>query len=252
MSSFPPGRLAGKRCVVTGAAQGIALAATKAFLREGAQVMAVDVNKDKLDAMSDAPGLTRRVLDVRDREGVMKLAQDYQGVNVLFNCAGYVHIGTIMESSLEDWEKSFDVNVTSMLHFIHAFVPQMRAAGGGSVINMASVVSHLGAVPQRGVYGATKAAVVGLTKGLATEEIRNNIRVNAVCPGPVATEAFQDRAGSEENVDTEVRKKVCERLLGRLPTAEELTGLLVYLASDESWNQTGSVVTCDGGFSCVF
>lgn len=246
-------RLAGKRCVVTGAAQGIAWAATQAFLREGAEVMAVDVNEEKLNALPDLPGLSRRVMDVRDRGAIMRLAEDFKGVNVLFNCAGYVHMQRILETTVEDWDKSFDVNVKSMFHFTQAFLPQMQQAGGGSVINMSSVVSHVIGLSQRGVYGATKAAVVGFTKGLASEHIREGIRVNVVCPGPIETQAFVGRSTSDDteqkDIDVHVKRRVDEDLMGRLAKPEELTGLLIYLASDESWCNTGNVFVCDSGYS---
>lgn len=243
------GRLAGKRCVVTGAAQGIAWAATKAFLKEGAEVMAIDVDAEKLNSLPTLPGLTTRHLDVRDRAGVMQLAKDYQGVNVLFNCTGFVYSGTVMDITMEDWDKVFDINVKAMMHFIQAFVPQMKASGGGSVINMGSICSNVSGILMRGPYGASKAAVVGLTKGLALELIRDNIRVNVVEPGPVATESFQNRSGDAEDSDKDLIDRVEQRLMGKLPEGKDIAGLIVFLASDESWNCTGTEFLIDGGFT---
>ncbi|KAK4326028.1 hypothetical protein Pmani_003451 [Petrolisthes manimaculis] len=253
-SSVPSatGRLAGKRCVVTAAAQGIGLATVEAFLREGAAlVVAVDINQEKLNQLaSQSSRVTCRVLDVSDGTGIRALAKEFPDINVLFNCAGIVTNKTFLETTEEEWDQAFDVNVKSMFHTIQAFLPQMLSSeDGGSIINMGSVASTLRGIPMRSLYGSTKAAVIGLTKGVARDYIRQRIRCNVVCPSPVATPSYDVRKQNDQDSDMELCKHIVDNLTGRLASADEVANLCVYLASDESSYHTGNVFTIDGGFN---
>ncbi|KAK3877919.1 hypothetical protein Pcinc_017387 [Petrolisthes cinctipes] len=204
-SSVPSatGKLAGKRCVVTAAAQGIGLATVEAFLREGAAlVVAVDINQEKLNQLASQSRVACRVLDVSDGAGIRALAKEFLDINVLFNCAGIVTNQTFLETTEEEWDKDFDVNVKSMFHTIQAFLPQMLSSGdGGSIINMGSVASTLRGIPRCSLYGATKAAVIGLTKGVARDYIRQRIRCNVVCPSPVATPSYNVKKQNYQDSD---------------------------------------------------
>lgn len=244
-----PGRLKGKRCLVTAAAQGIGRATVLAFLREGASlVVAVDINKEKLQTLEGIEGVLTKNLDVRDGVGIRALAQEIKDIDVLFNCAGYVHQGCILSTTEEQWDFSFDVNVKSMYHFIQAFLPTMLEKHRGSIINMSSAASTLRGIEQRTVYGATKAAVIGLTKGVARDCVRNGVRCNVVCPAPVATESYKERCQDLEDSDKDHIQYIEGKLMGRLATPEEVANLCVYLASDEASYHTGNVFTIDGGF----
>nr|XP_045614091.1 3-hydroxybutyrate dehydrogenase type 2-like [Procambarus clarkii] len=243
------GRLAGKKIVLTAAAQGIGRATLEAFLREGASlVVAIDINGEKLQELSSKSGVECRVLDVRDGDGIRALAQSFTDIDVLFNCAGYVHQGNILETTEERWDYSFDVNVKSMFHFIQAFLPQMIEKGGGSIINMSSVASTLRGIQSRCVYGATKAAVIGLTKAVARDHVRQGVRCNVICPSPVATPSFTERSHDLNDSDKDHIDYIQDIMIGRLAYPEEVANLCVYLASDESSYHTGNVFTIDGGF----
>lgn len=242
------GRLDGKIVVLTAAAQGIGRASAEAFLREGAHVIATDIQKDKLEELKTL-GADCRVLDVTDGSAVEAFVATLGKVDVLFNCAGFVFNGTILDTSEKDWDFSFDLNVKSMYRLCKLIVPKMVAQGAGNIINMSSVASSIKGAPGRFVYGCTKAAVIGLTKALAVDFVSNKIRVNCVCPGTVDTPSLEDRINALPN-PTEARKDfIARQKLGRLCTAEEIAHLVVYLASDESAFVTGQEFVIDGGWS---
>ena len=249
------GRLDGKRAFLTAAGQGIGRATAEAFAREGAEVIATDVDLSKLDGLDVA---RREALNVLDTQAVEKLAASVGEIDVLFNCAGFVHHGTVLECSEKDWDFSFDLNVKSMHRTIRAFLPGMiaRAAARGktsSIVNVASGASSIRGIPNRYVYGASKAAVIGLTKAVAADFIRKGIRCNAIAPGTVLSPSLEQRI---ETLGKEVggREKahemfVARQPMGRLGTAEEMAAVAVYLASDESDFTTVITVSPDGGFS---
>jgi 2-keto-3-deoxy-L-fuconate dehydrogenase len=248
------GRLAGKRALVTAAAQGIGRATALAFAAEGASVLATDIAEDKLLPLADALIATRR-LDVTDEAAIAALADELGPVDVLFNCAGFVHHGTILDASPADWDFSFALNVRSMFLTIRAFLPKMLEHGAGaSIVNMASAVSSVKGAPDRCVYGATKAAVIGLTKAVAADFIKSGIRCNAICPGTIETPSLEDRIAAQGvrlvgGTEAARRAFVDRQPLGRLGTAEEVAALAVYLASDEASFTTGQIHVIDGGFT---
>jgi 2-keto-3-deoxy-L-fuconate dehydrogenase len=244
------GRLAGKKALVTAAAAGIGRATALAFAAEGAEVVATDINIGKLPELAKTKGITTRRLDVTDTAEVEALAKEIGAVDVLFNCAGFVHHGTILECSEKDWDFSFDLNVKSMYRMIRAFLPAMLASGrGASIVNIASGASSVRGIPNRFVYGSTKAAVIGLSKAIAADYIKLGIRCNAIAPGTIATPSLDDRMAAQGGTEA-VRKAFIDRQpMGRLGTAEEVAYLAVYLASDESSFTTGTVQIIDGGFS---
>ncbi len=239
---------------MTAAGQGIGRAAALAFAAEGASVLATDIADDKLTPLSDALIATRR-LDVTDDDAIKTIADEVGPLDVLFNCAGFVHHGTILDADPIDWDASFVLNVRSMFMIIRAFLPKMLERGvGASIINMASTVSSVKGAPNRCVYGSTKAAVIGLTKSVAIDYIALGIRCNAICPGTIETPSLEDRIaaqGTRVVGGTEAaRRAFVERQpLGRLGTPEEVAALAVYLASDESSFTTGAVHVIDGGFT---
>ena len=243
-------RLAGKRAIVTAAGQGIGRATALAFCREGADVIATDVNLESLDKLHrEEPRLDCRPLNVCDPEEISRLAAAAGRMHILFNCAGYVHHGTILECREEDWHKSIDVNVTSMFRVIKSFLPAMLDDGGGSIINIASVVSSEKSAPHRFAYAASKAAVIGLTKSVALDYVQRGIRCNAICPGTVLSPSLQERIAAQGDYDEILSKFVARQPMGRLGAPEEIAHLAVYLASDESAFTTGAVHLIDGGWS---
>jgi 2-keto-3-deoxy-L-fuconate dehydrogenase len=243
------GRLQGKKALITAAAQGIGRASALAFAREGAQVVATDVNEAKLRELAGTPGITIRRLDVTDKAAIEACAAEVGAVDVLFNCAGYVAGGTILECDDKAWDFSNDINVRAMFWMTRAFLPAMIAAGGGSVINMSSVASSVKGVVNRFVYGTTKAAVIGMTKSVAADFIKQNIRCNAICPGTVQTPSLDERINSAAD-PVEARKAfVARQPRGRLGSAEEIAALALYLASDESAYTTGTINVIDGGLT---
>jgi 2-keto-3-deoxy-L-fuconate dehydrogenase len=252
------GRLEGKRALVTAAAQGIGRAAALALAAEGANVLATDIAEEKVADLAEAFVATRR-LDVTDIGAITALADELGPVDILFNCAGFVHHGTVLDVLPEDWDFSFALNVRSMYLMIRAFLPKMleRAAhggGGASIINMASTASSVKGVPNRCAYSATKAAVIGLTKSVAADFITKGIRCNAICPGTIATPSLEERIAMQGVLmpggTGAARRGFVERQpMGRLGTAEEVASLAVYLASDESAFTTGAIHIIDGGFT---
>jgi len=241
------GRLRGKTVLVTAAAQGMGRAAVLAFAREGAKVIATDL-KDEL--LVDLPQtVTKRKLDVLDDAAVQAFVGDVGAVDVLFNCAGYVAHGTILDCSVKDWDFSFDLNVRSMFVMTKAMLPKMIAAGGGTILNMASVLGAEKAAPNRLAYAASKAAVVGFTRALAIDHVTQNIRVNCVCPGTVDTPSLGERINAFSDPVQARKDFVARQPMGRLATAEEIAETFVYLVSDESSFMTGQAVFVDGGMS---
>jgi 2-keto-3-deoxy-L-fuconate dehydrogenase len=242
-----PLRLTGKRALVTAAAQGIGQATARAFAAEGAQVIATDVNEQTLGSLSAIVGIQTRILDVTDGDAIRAAAADVGAIDILFNCAGFVHHGSILECEASDWDFSFDLNVKSMYFMIRAFLPAMLTAGGGSIINMSSVASSIKGIAHRCVYGASKAAVIGLTKSVAADFIDQGIRCNAICPGTVESPSLQARINAFDDPVEARRAFIARQPLGRLGTAEEIAAMAVYLASDESTFTTGTNMVVDGG-----
>ncbi len=243
------GRLSGKTIVVTAAGQGIGRAAALAFAAEGAEVWASDINPIPLATLR-VPGITTRVLDVCDGEAVASFAAEVLAgptLTGLFNCAGMVHQGTLLEATEAEWDRGFDLNVKSMFRLIQAFLPSMISHREGSIINMASMASSLKGFPNRAIYGTTKAAVIGLTKAVAADVVRYGVRVNAVCPGTVDTPSLRGRiAGAADPIQAE-KDFIARQPMGRLATVEDIVPLLVYLVSDESSFVTGGAHSVDGG-----
>ena len=240
-------RLTGKRALVTAAAQGIGRATARAFAAEGAQVFATDVNGNQLGELDGVPGVNTCLLDVTDNDAVLAVAADLGAMDILFNCAGFVHHGSILECGENDWDFSFGLNVKSMYFTIRAFLPAMLDAGGGSIINMSSVASSIKGIAHRCVYGASKAAVIGLTKAVAADYIDRGIRCNAICPGTVDSPSLQARIDAFDDPVAARRAFIARQPLGRLGTAEEIATMAVYLASDESAFTTGTNMVVDGG-----
>jgi len=240
-------RLSGKRALVTAAAQGIGNATARAFAAEGARVIATDVNDERLAELEDLPGIELRRLDVTDAEAVRVVAADAGALDVLFNCAGFVHHGTILDCEESDWDFSFDLNVKSMYYTIRAFLPAMLDAGGGSIINVASVASSIKGFAHRCVYGASKAAIIGLTRAVAADYVARGVRCNAICPGTVDSPSLQARIAAFDDPAEARRAFIARQPLGRLGKAEEIAAMAVYLASDESLFTTGTSMVVDGG-----
>jgi 2-keto-3-deoxy-L-fuconate dehydrogenase len=247
-------RLAGKTALVTAAGQGIGRATAEAFANEGARVIATDIDEGLLAELSRVSGITARRLDVTDAQGIVALAADIGAVNVLFNAAGYVHAGSILECDEAAWDFSFDLNVRSMYRIIRALLPGMLVQGGGSIINVASAASSIKGVPNRFVYATTKAAVIGLTKSIAADFITRGIRCNAICPGTVESPSLRQRIVAQAKSSGQTLAQVeaafvARQPMGRLGTPAEIAALAVYLASDESSFTTGTTQVIDGGWS---
>jgi len=246
------GRLQGKTAVVTAAAQGIGRASTLAFAREGARVIATDLDLGKLDALAKEEGgggIVTRKLDAMDASGITALAAELGAIDVLMNCAGFVHHGTVLDTSERDWDFSMTLNVKSMYYTIRALLPGMLKKGRGSIVNIASGASSVRGIPNRFAYGTSKAAVIGLTKSVAADFIKQDIRCNVICPGTISTPSLEDRIAALGNVEEARKAFVARQPMGRLGTAEEVAALAVHLASDESGFTTGAIHIIDGGFS---
>ena len=244
-------RLKNKRTLITAAGQGIGFSTALAFASEGAEVIATDIIPDTLNSLSNEnPMIQTRLLDVTKPQEIQQIAEETGPLDVLFNCAGFVHHGTILDCEESDWEFSFNLNVRSMYRMIRAFLPAMLEAGGGNIINMSSVASSVMGLPNRFVYGASKAAVIGLTKSVAKDYIKQGIRCNAICPGTVESPSLQERIKAKGGNLEEVRAAfIARQPIGRIGTPEEIAAIALYLASDESAYTTGVAFSIDGGIS---
>ena len=249
------GRLKGKKTLITAAGQGIGRSTVLAFAAEGAHVLATDINPHSLDLLKKefsefATNIETYLLDVNNLKAIQQLADEKDAFDVLFNCAGFVHHGSVLDCEESDWDFSFELNVRSMYRMIKAFLPAMLKSGGGSIVNMSSVASSVKGLPNRFVYGASKAAVVGLTKSVAADFITQGIRCNAICPGTVESPSLQERIKAQGGNYEEVLAAFIERQpIGRIGTPEEIAALAVYLASDESSYTTGIAWSIDGGMT---
>jgi NAD(P)-dependent dehydrogenase (short-subunit alcohol dehydrogenase family) len=242
-------RLQGKACVVTAAGQGIGAATARAFAKEGATVWATDVDAEKLSALKGVDGIRTHKLDVLDKAAIGGLAKQTGAVDVLFNCAGFVHHGAVLDATDEQWTFAFDLNVRSMFWTIQAFLPGMVEKGGGSIVNMSSAASSVKGAALRCIYGTTKAAVIGLTKSVAVDYVAKGVRCNAICPGTVQTPSLDERIASLGG-GPDARTFFLQRQpTGRFGSADEIAALAVYLASDESSFTTGTINVIDGGWS---
>jgi NAD(P)-dependent dehydrogenase (short-subunit alcohol dehydrogenase family) len=242
-------RLAGKRALVTAAGAGMGRAAALAFAREGAKVLATDLNSDSLQSLAGNDAIETARLDVTNEKAVNDFVAATGAVDILFNCAGWVHQGSILDCRIEDWDKSFSVNVRSMFLVTKAMLPRMIANGGGVILNMASVLGTEKAAPNRLAYAASKAAVAGFTRALAVDHVTKGIRVNCVCPGTVDTPSLGERINAFADPVQARKDFIARQPMGRLATAEEMSETFVYLVSDESSFMTGQAVYVDGGMS---
>ncbi len=238
-------RLAGKTAVVTAAASGIGRASAESFARAGARVLAVDIDAA---AVKDVAGCEGHVLDLRDAGAIAAFAQQAGKIDVLFNCAGMVPKGTVLDVELAAWHAAFELNVHSMFHMVRAFLPGMLSARAGSIINMSSVASSITGVADRCAYGTTKAAVIGLTKSIAADFVAQGIRCNAICPGTVDTPSLQSRLHAYGDYEKTRREFEARQPMGRLGKPEEIAALALHLASDESGFTTGQIHVIDGGW----
>ena len=241
-------RLKGKTALVTAAGQGIGRASAMALAAEGALVWATDINASLLESYRGAQNITAVTLDVMDKAAIHKLVAEMPPIQVLFNCAGFVHAGTALQATDDEWNFAFDLNVRSQFWTIQAALPKMLTGGGGSIINMASVVSLKG-LPSRFIYGASKAAVIGLTKSVAADFVTQGVRCNAICPGTVDTPSLQGRINVFEDPVAARKNFVARQPMGRLAQAHEIAPLVVFLASDESAFVTGQAYSIDGGMT---
>jgi len=242
-------RLQGKRALVTAAGQGMGRAAVLAFVREGARVVATDIDEKLLAPYKGNASVSASRLDVTDNDAVAAFVESAGAVDILFNCAGWVHQGSILECTPADWDRSFAINVRSQFTMCRHMIPKMIAAGGGVILNMASVLGAEKAAPNRLAYAASKAAVAGLTRALSIDHVKQAIRVNCVCPGTVDTPSLGDRIKAFADPVQARKDFVARQAMGRLATAEEIAETFVYLVSDESSFMTGQAVFVDGGMS---
>lgn len=240
-------RLDGQTALITAAAQGIGRATVELFAREGARVIATDINDDALAALAGMDNVETFHLDVLDEAAVNAAAEKFGGVDVLFNCAGVVHGGTILEASMADLDFAFDLNVKAMVRMITAFMPKMIEGGGGAIINMSSVSSSVTGVPNRFVYGTTKAAVIGLTKSVARDYVTQGIRCNAICPGTVDSPSLQERLRAQGDYEAARAAFVARQPMGRIGKAEEIADLALYLATGTY--TSGQIHVIDGGWT---
>ncbi|XP_010287224.1 PREDICTED: 3-hydroxybutyrate dehydrogenase type 2 [Phaethon lepturus] len=243
------GRLDGKFILLSAAAQGIGRAAAITFAKEGAKVLATDINESKLQELKKYPGIQIRVLDVTKKEQIENLAKEIEKIDVLCNIAGFVHHGTILDCEEQDWNFTMNLNVRSMYLMIKTFLPKMLKQKSGNIINMSSVASSIKGVVNRCVYSTSKAAVIGLTKSVGADFIEQGIRCNCICPGTVDTPSLQERIRARPNPEQALKDFLARQKTGRMATAEEVAHLFVYLASDESAYVTGNELIIDGGWS---
>ena len=241
-------RLEGKTALVTAAGQGIGNASALAMAAEGAQVWATDVNASLLASYANVPNIRTAVLDVLDKHAILALMDELPALHVLFNCAGFVHAGSVLQATDAQWDFAFNLNVRSQFWAIQAALPKMLVSGGGSIINMASVCGFKG-LPNRFLYGASKAAVIGLTKSVAADFVAQGVRCNAICPGTVDTPSLQDRINAFEDPVQARKNFVSRQPVGRIAQAHEIAPLVVFLASDESAFVTGQAYNIDGGMT---
>ncbi len=247
-------RLAGKIALITAAGQGIGRATALAFVREGAHVIATDVNAAALESLKQDCGCVIDVLDVTRPEAIQAAHAKHGEVDVLFNAAGYVHAGTVLDCTQAEWDFAFNLNVRSQFHMIQAFLPGMLKKGNGSIINVASVAGSIKGAPNRFVYGTTKAAIIGLTKAVAADYITTGVRCNAICPGTVESPSLRDRIAAQAQASGQTLAQVeaafvARQPMGRVGRVDEIAALAVYLASDESSFTTGTSQIIDGGWS---
>ncbi len=245
------GRLAGKTAFLTAAGQGIGHSTALAFHREGAKVFASDVNAELMEKLkAEVPEITTMTLDARDTDAINSAAATVGPVNILFNCAGFVHHGNILETEEKDWDFSYDLNVKSLWRMLRAFLPGMIENGGGSIVNMSSAAQTIKAAPNRACYSSTKAAVAALTKSVAVDFVKDGIRCNCICPGTVQSPSLEDRIKAMPGTYEENRAAfVARQPMGRIAEPEEIAMLAVYLGSDESGFTTGTEAVIDGGWS---
>ena len=244
------GRLEGKKIVVTAAGQGIGKATAIAFHNEGAHVIATDLNEKTLaDLNKEYPNIKIKTLDSTDNKAILDFVKTLDEVNVLFNAVGFVHHGTILDCEEKDWDFSFDVNIKSMYFMCRAILPLMVKQNGGSIINVSSIASSLKGLPNRFVYGASKAAIIGLTKSIASDFVKQNIRCNSISPGTVFSPSWQDRVNQSPDPVQAKKDFIARQPMGRLGTAEEIASMAIYLAGDESTFTTGNTFSVDGGMT---
>ena len=243
------GRLAGKTALITAAGQGIGHATAVAFQKEGARVWATDIDGEKLAGLATLEGVTCRALDVRDGDAVNAAAEEVGALDVLFNCAGRVPHGAILDCEPQDWAETLNLNVTAAYRMMRAFLPAMLEKGAGSIINMASVVSTVKAAPERCAYHASKAAVIGLTKSVAFDYAARGIRCNALCPGAIDTPSFDERMDAHPDPEAARKAFIARHPVGRIGSPTEVAALCVYLGSDESAFTTGQALVIDGAWS---
>ena len=244
------GRLEGKKIVVTAAGQGIGKATAIAFHNEGAHVIATDLNDKTLaDLNKEYPNIKIKTLDSTDNKAILDFVKTLDEVNVLFNAVGFVHHGTILDCEEKDWDFSFDVNIKSMYFMCKAILPLMVKQNGGSIINVSSIASSLKGLPNRFVYGASKAAIIGLTKSIASDFVKQNIRCNSIAPGTVFSPSWQDRVNQSPDPVQAKKDFIARQPMGRLGTAEEIASMAIYLAGDESTFTTGNTFSVDGGMT---
>ena len=244
------GRLEGKKIVVTAAGQGIGKATAIAFHNQGAHVIATDLNEKTLaDLNKEYPNIKIKTLDSTDNKAILDFVKTLDEVNVLFNAVGFVHHGTILDCEEKDWDFSFDVNIKSMYFMCRAILPLMLKQNGGSIINVSSIASSLKGLPNRFVYGASKAAIIGLTKSIASDFVKQNIRCNSIAPGTVFSPSWQDRVNQSPDPVQAKKDFIARQPMGRLGTAEEIASMAIYLAGDESTFTTGNTFSVDGGMT---
>jgi len=244
------GRLEGKKIIVTAAGQGIGKATAIAFHNEGAHVIATDLNDKTLaDLNKEYPNINVHTLDSTDNNAILEFVKTLDKVDVLFNAVGFVHHGTILDCEEKDWDFSFDVNIKAMYFMCKAIIPLMVKQNGGSIINISSIASSLKGLPNRFVYGASKAAIIGLTKSIASDFVKQNIRCNSIAPGTVFSPSWQDRVNQSPDPVQAKKDFIARQPMGRLGTAEEIAAMAIYLAGDESTFTTGNTFSVDGGMT---